>query len=614
MQARRRRFRRAGPLAVALGLVVQLFVWGALPAASQAPGEPVDLRGFANGTALHLDGLNFGEDLRVANVDAAFAAAAGDGGAGGLSGLRHLNELSLPFHNRASDKVTYGMADSVEVGLFIDPPEDDPTIGLPGRVEADAPPSSSAFDEVVDLDLSPLLQSNTITGAAAANTQDTGLLHELCRVGDDLSRGRSFVSNLDVLEGVVEAETPGDDLNALETRSRTILIPGGEPGKFGLMSEVRQIYAPVIIAIPNLSEALEPIGFITIEVLGEWRLAAKATGVPGGASVEYGPVGADEHTPLVRITIDLLDPLFDGLFGAEEILVTTQSAPLVGEAFGELVGAINDIFGSIPDELLDVVIGETARALVGPGENPDPGSSPEVAGDGTRASGATDVVRARLLDVLPGGEVLDLRIGHMEAAVEVPAGGIECPIPVSKSANPLEIVVGGDPDTSTVEITVTNAFDCDLDNVVLIDRMFPTEGSPDFALTAANPSPASPSIPTGTLKEAEVRWELGRIASGESVTVSVDVTAVGPEGGLLEDIAEADAVLVDCAGEDVAGLDLDGLGIGGLSPRIEVALAGALAVLPVTGGAAVQTLAVGGALALLATGLGIAFRRRGGVH
>src|SRR5207253_1391741 len=69
------------------------------------------------------------------------------------------------------------------------------------------------------------------------------------------------------------------------------------------------------------------------------------------------------------------------------------------------------------------------------------------AGDGTSASGAVDVVQVGLVDPnapIADVHLADLRIGHMETVAKVPAGGIDCPIPVKKTANPDPVNAGQD--------------------------------------------------------------------------------------------------------------------------------------------------------------------------
>jgi hypothetical protein len=254
--------------------------------------------------------------------------------------------------------------------------------------------------------------------------------------------------------------------------------------------------------------------------------------------------------------------------------------------------------------VLEVTIGEDPRAIAAPGANPNPASQPALASNGRTASAAADVVRVRVLD----GVVADVRVGHMEVSAEVPTGGITCPIPVSKSADPDDIKIGEEPDTSEISITVHNVYDCDLTNVTLVDRIRPkpdTQGNPDFKITTASPEPEEPDVPTGTLTETDVVWKLGTIPKGQTKTVSFDLQSVA-NGGILQDIAEADGTFANCSGQDASGLAINGLDLSGLSVPVDVAIESA-----VTGPQAMQTVATGGGLALAATALGLMLRRRG---
>src|SRR5207253_2947483 len=74
---------------------------------------------------------------------------------------------------------------------------------------------------------------------------------------------------------------------------------------------------------------------------------------------------------------------------------------------------------------------------------------------------------------LAGLNTLDLRVGHMEGAVTVPAGGVQCNIPVAKSSNPATISAGDD---FTISISIPSdanlfnqLFGCDLVNISAVD-------------------------------------------------------------------------------------------------------------------------------------------------
>jgi hypothetical protein len=103
------------------------------------------------------------------------------------------------------------------------------------------------------------------------------------------------------------------------------------------------------------------------------------------------------------------------------------------------------------------VIGEDPRMINDTAQS-DPITEP------TQVAAAADVVRVKLLK----GTLADVRVGHMEAAVTVPKGGVQgCP----------GLTVDQKPDKSTVttgedfiyEITITNPNDCVVSNLKLVE-------------------------------------------------------------------------------------------------------------------------------------------------
>ena len=79
--------------------------------------------------------------------------------------------------------------------------------------------------------------------------------------------------------------------------------------------------------------------------------------------------------------------------------------------------------------VMELRIGEEPRGFDTTG-----GSPPFVGAEGTAASAVVDLVRVQLLTGGPG-EALDVRIGHMEVEVAVPAGGVRCPAPASNGVD-----------------------------------------------------------------------------------------------------------------------------------------------------------------------------------
>jgi LPXTG-motif cell wall-anchored protein len=587
MEVRRRRWRVGAPFAAALLLAVQMFNWAPLASAQKA-GDPVDLRGFATGQPVHAGALESG--TRVVNAEVAWSAAAVDADADGLKGAKY-NEVNRIYQPDKSGKLSYARASGLEVGIATNPPDANQLI-LAGLAQAAAAPSSKDDQQVEVAGADPLAYASLVRGNAVANSNDSGLVPDVCVLGDDLSRGLGYAADAQLIDAggntlaprldapILEADATQPERAVSNSLSRERLVPTGKPDNFGLMSEVRQTIAPVTVLADNTNPANPRL--LTIELLGEWVLRVVATG-DGKSQVFYGPGKVNPQSHIVRI------------------LDSANAAPL------ELT--FQDIFDNaglnIPiDPLINITIGEAPRAIAKPGADPNYGSKPTITP--TEVSAAVDVVRVR---IGPAGAVADVRVGHMEAQAHVPAGGINCPIPVTKTADPDNIRIREAPDTSHITITVHNVYNCDLTNTVLTDQIRQKAGDPDFQLVTSDPAADSPSMPTGNLRTADVVWSLGTIPKGSTKAVTLDLKSA-TSGGIIRDIASATGKMANCTGSDeaglaVAGLAIAGLNISGLSVPVDVNVE-----IPRTGANTRNTVATGAGLAIVALAASIVMRRR----
>ena len=594
MRLTRGRARRLVPLGAGLLLVAQLFSWGPR-AAAQAAGDPVDARGYATGQPAHVQALEAG-GTRIADAEVAWSAASVDADADGLKGAK-LNEVNRILQPDKAGKLTYARGSGFEVGLATTPADENQVI-VSAKAEAVAPPKSSDIQEIGVEGLDPIAYASLLRGTALANLNDSGLVPDVCVLGDDLSRGTGFATDVELVDTAGDTSQPNldgalvalDDQNpdrsVSQSTSRMKLVPTGKPNNFGLMAEVRQTIAPVTILQGDDDDPTTPLRQITIEILGEWVLRVVANGSTGGASVFYGPGTVNPQVPILRI-IDSEDAVSDIL------------------SFQDLFGDTGFDAINIPG-VVSIAIGEDPRAIAAPGQNPDPASKPKIAADGTSVSAAVDVVRVQLLSQ-PDPQAADIRVGHMEVSSEVPEGGINCPLPVIKSATETEISVG---DQTTISIEVDNVYDCDLTKVILVDTISQRTGSPNFTIedTGGDAKPTSDDdltkvLPPGDAKQTVLEWDLGTIPKGKSKSVNFTIEAT--DGGLLRDIAEASGTFANCSGQDATGLAIAGLELTGLSVPVDVNIT-----TPQTGASAGKTAATGGVLAIGATALGLFLRRR----
>ncbi|HEX2026456.1 MAG TPA: DUF11 domain-containing protein [Nitriliruptorales bacterium] len=492
---------------------------------------------YATGTVLHAEALETPTlqdptSTRVLDVDEAFSGATAD--SQGLAEAQ-TNELGGTVQPAQSGKKSYGRGFGLDVSVA-QTGQDQGQLTLAGLAEAAAPPQEGPTKQEIPLDVDPIAYSATLKGEAFADWATAGVP---CVLGGDTSYGLGYAEKLELLDLAGEAEeeegleapllstnVAADDRSVSWSVSRTTLSPqlnenmqlAGD--KVGVVAETRQTIAPVSI----LTNAGAPVPeFLTIEFLGEWVLRAHAGGVPGSAFIHYGPGEVSPETPLLRI----ISP-------GEEAETILSAQDLLGEE-----GLVIQIPTEGEDLLLELAVGEDPRAI---GGNAD--SQPQIAADGTSAAAAVDVLRVKLLSLPGTGEAAELRFGHMEVAATAPPGGIDCQIPVQKTAR-TPVNAG---ETFDYTITVTNPFDCTLRDVRVEDTISADPGIV-WTVTATNPQ-------ADTQSDTNIVWnDVGDLAPGASKTLTITVqVAANSGGGVMHDVANVTAVCDDepAAGEDDA--------------------------------------------------------------
>ncbi|MGH8999142.1 MAG: hypothetical protein ACRDY7_07100, partial [Acidimicrobiia bacterium] len=354
---------------------------------------------YGTGSVIHTDELQSSQS-RLVNVDAAFAGASFSSDKLSANILSENARIVAPILDAGN---AFGRGSGLEAGLNQDASGEN-QIQLPEKVEAKAPPSTElkTASVVPDAEVEPLVDAELLRGDAQA------LGNAACTTGVDLSFGLGHASDLGLVnmgeaERLVGTDNPQAPPAVSQSRAATRLVKqSGEPAadgiaRFGLQTEVQQIIAPVTLfqGTPNQ---------VTLNFLGTWTLRVTADGKEG--SVFYGPGDVEPETIVLQVLQD----------GEELLGLRTQD--LLGE---------DGLNVQLPEGLLEIAIGENPRAI---GEPPDTESEPTETA--TVAAAAVDVVRVRLLDVGQAPSNLgvfslgDLRVGHLEAAVQVPEGGIPC--------------------------------------------------------------------------------------------------------------------------------------------------------------------------------------------
>ncbi|MCA1822788.1 MAG: DUF11 domain-containing protein [Frankia sp.] len=519
----------------AIGVAV-LAVPFAGPAQAQVPFARADFSGYATGTVVHVDAVQQGT-TQLANAEVSFSGASvASKGTGGITfgpnakpgtlvnDFGEVVQPSLPGAGNLAGNKSFGRGSGLEVGLSTTLPNQNPSVINNNTVRVSAPPSVAADTHLLEVPANPVAYAQAVRGAAAANWNNN-----TCVLGKPISSGLGYSARVQVLNTgaggpggtltnpVVATESQNGAVN--QSLSTTTLVgattsdrqPIASARGLGLQSETRQIMAPVSLFENTANQ-------ITVEVLGEWVLRAVAGGVNGSAYMRYAPDdAASPTTPVVSIT-------------------TGQDPTKV-----QRIITLQDITGN---DGITVPAGPLATATIGvpPKKIGDPSKPAEVSADGTSAAGAVDIVRVKLGIADPTTHLADVAIGHMEARARVPKGGIDCPIPVSKTADPQVVKAGG---KFTYTITIRNPFDCVLQNVRVVDTIRVDAGI-KYKILSTTPT-ASISADQKTLTFANI----GDIQPGGTRQLFVEVSIpLDSAAGLFHNTA---AVTATCASGKAGG-------------------------------------------------------------
>lgn len=576
--------RRLGALISLSALLLML----APPAGAAVPFKDAAFSGYATGTYLSVEALTIGATPTV-KADVGFAGASVN--SKGLT-APVVDELGRTVSPAIAGKNSYGAGFGLDANL----------LGgslLAGQQAAAAAPPSTELVIQRAVDLSNALPGVLAVGALEGRAQ-ARYDANTCILGADMSYGQGDAADLQLLGGPLSSLTdallgtdPGDqDPGAVRSSSRTRLVPQtNEAGavigdKVALMTEVKQTLAPIVLfqGIPGAE--------ITIELLGEWTMRVVATGIQGQAYVQYMP-GTAGNTPVLSIT---------------------QSLPVVGPVVDSVLLTLNQLLG-IDDIVTGLLGGEgglLGLGLVDLELNPDP--TIVESADGTSAKASVDVVRLALLPgaegvlggllntVIPNLELADVRVGHMEAAAIVPAGGIQCPdINVAKAANPDPVNAGSD---FVYTIDINNPYDCTLTDVKVVDTI--EVSNPKIKYTIKGQDPAASSV-SGDSKV--LTWnDVGPInpKGSKQLKVTINVDKDSPAGNFIDTAAVTGNCGLDTAqGGAKINLALSG-GVKVLVPKVQPQVA---APLPRTGANNVQLLGSAAGLGLISLLSAAGYRR-----
>jgi hypothetical protein len=369
---------------------------------------------FATGTVLHA-GL-VGQAAGLDFVSSTAAATSAPSTSPVSSELGRVALPALPAKGSYGQGVGLGLAVGLVPGL---------SAGLFGNASAVAPPSTAPVEQdAAPISLPPLVSLTPFRGQAQALSSAAA-----CVLGSNLAFGRAEAANLSLAgQSPLSVGAPagagaasGQPLASSE--STTLVVAGSEAGRLGLLSETTQTLAPVTLLAGTGSQ-------FTVNLLGKWALRVTADGRTG--SVSFGPQVTAADQSVLEVSN-----------AAGAVVAPATAAQVQGAGDGGL---------HIPVAGAEIVIGERprARGRVTPAE-----------ASGTSADAAVDLVRVRLL-----GQ--DVRLGHMEAAVAVPAAGVNCP-GLQVSVTPA-VATAAPGDTFGATVTVRNPNEGTANDVAIATR------------------------------------------------------------------------------------------------------------------------------------------------
>jgi hypothetical protein len=488
------------------------------PAALAAAGTPFAQARFASygtGSELELSALNTGT-TQLARVDQAFSGIT----AAGPSPLQQLGPSAVsPITGAVVQAATTSVANTsargsgLEVGLGLTAAQTN-QIKL-GIAQSFAPPSNQVGTlagpavAAIPLVIPGLVQTGVLHGYAATNYNGV-----FCPVGQPLAYGLgSAAAPTTVLNTVVAS--PG----AAQTSTRSDLIANAD-GTFGLATTVQSTIAP-------LSVTLAPGISLTVTVQGTSpSTPVTLTAATNGEGTTAMTLGNADPVVVVSANLGILPPV--------------TLAPLKLSALAPVLNPLLATIGGLLSPLginLSVVLGDGHTV-----KSPIPSFT-----NGTNTiSGTYDLLSLHL--GLGTTTIADLRLGHMEAAVDLPSGSIACTIPVAKVANPA-VVQAGNTFTWTILVPATSQVlsdsTCDLVNIKATDKISVNSGSPTFTIGAISNGGVY-NTSTGTITWASLpNYHPG--APPIPLTISVSVPA-GSAAGVLQDTANVTAGLGNCTG------------------------------------------------------------------
>jgi LPXTG-motif cell wall-anchored protein/uncharacterized repeat protein (TIGR01451 family) len=523
------------------GTVVPLALGGSAAASSLTvtndPNPPVNgtIQGFSNGDFVYLDALKVA-GLNLAQVTLAQSASGVSNHT--IQTVNSLEEKLLTSKSTAGHNA-YGRAAGVSVNLG----GGDASIPQLQLVQAETvspPPNQVKTARILNLPLAPIAKVDVQPDIATANTPSNG---NFCVLGPNtpISAGQATIANAEVLP-ITNTQAVLAVNGTVQNNSLEELVPNNSGG-FGLSSTTLLHTAEVQLfkGIPGAE--------IDIKVINPLALQAFAGG-DNSSFVTYG--SGDKSKDILSITAggQTVTLTSEQLLGTNGLTIDVAGLLRVQIGGKPTINVQNNKVSALADLISIQVISlnnTTASSVGGPlGPLLNPILTPVLS--------ALDGVAKQLDNLLTGLGIkagVDLRVGHFEANSEVPAGGIQCHIPVSKTPSS-QTVAAGHP--FTVTLSADNPYNCTLTNVKFEDKIDSETGNVKWSV--GNTSPKADSSSTNS----DVTWSgLPDVKPGghQDVQITVNVPADSPSGR-LEDNAIVTGTCATGNGPGTANVHLNG--------------------------------------------------------
>jgi LPXTG-motif cell wall-anchored protein len=573
------------------GTVVPLALSGSASAAgaggvSNDPNPPINgtIAGFTNGDFAYLDALNVGS-LSLAQLTLAQSAAGVSNGT--LQTENSLGEDLLTTKSGAGHNA-YGRAAGVSLNLG-QGSKSVPQVQLTQAEAVSPPPNQVKTARILNLPLAPVANVDVQPDIATANTPAD---NNFCVLGVNhpLSAGQATIADADVLPVTSTTSVLAVD-GTVQNNSLEELDPNNSGG-FGLDSATLLHTAEIQLfkGIPGAT--------IDIKVINPLVLQAFAGG-DGSSFVTYG--SGDKQKDVLSITAggQTVTLTAEQLLGTNGLTIDVDGLLRVQIGGQPTMSVTNDKVSALADLISVQVISLNNNTTSSVGGPLAPLLNPIL----TPVLSALNGVTASLDKVLTGLGIkagVDLRVGHFEANAQVPTGGIQCNIPVSKTPSTQNVTAGN---PFSVTLSADNPFDCTIENLKFEDKIQSETG--DVKWSVGNTQPAADSGST----DSDVTWSnLGSIPAGghKDVTITINVPADSPSGE-LEDTAIVTGTCATGNGPGTATVHLGGT-VTLHGPTIAGVVPHTVSLLPNTGSS--PWLPIGGGLLAMSGLTLVALRRR----